>query len=97
MRVFSTLPKVAPNTRLKKHYKTLIILLVAAKYPEIMIFRQLDLKRILKNQKSEGEAHFCMVNLRLARGISRIPLIFFLEFGHLFGAYRLFADNPWGP
>ena len=73
------MPKVAPITHLKKHYKTLIILLVAAKYQEIMIFRQLDLKRILKNQKSKGEAPFCVVNLRLARGISRIPMIFLPE------------------
>ena len=97
MSIFFTLPKVVPNTRLKKQYKTLIILLVGAKCMKIVISNQLDLKRILKNQKSEGEAHFCMVNLRLARGISRISMIFFLEFGHLFGAYRLFADNPWGP
>ena len=73
----------------------MIILPVGPKCPKIMIFNQLDLKRMLENQKSEGEAHFRMVTLRLVRGISRIPMIFFLEIGHLLAAYKLFADNPW--
>ena len=67
---------------------------------KIMIFNQLDLKRILKNKKNEGEAQLCMVNLLLARGMSRIPMICFMKLGHLkmsnrhlFVAYRLFAGN----
>ena len=51
--LFFALPKVAPNARLKKHYKTLIILHVGPKCTKIMNFSQLDLKCILKNQKSE--------------------------------------------
>ena len=67
-----------PQTRaLKKHYKTLIILLAGPKYMKNIVFSQLDLKCILKKQKSEKQAHFCMVKLLLARGISRIPMIFF--------------------
>ena len=92
MLILFTLSKTASTTQVKKHYKTLIILLVGAKCLKIMISSQLDLKRILKNQKSEGEAHFCMVNLRLARGISRIPMFFFMKFGRPEGHNQHFLE-----
>ena len=59
----------------------MIRILVGAKCMNIMIFNQLDLKRKVKNHQSNREAHFCMVKLRVALGISRIQMLFFLEVG----------------
>ena len=87
-----TLFKMASTTQVKKHYKTLIILLVRSKSLKIMILSYLHLKCMLKNQKSEREAYFYMMNLFLARGISWIPMVFSLKFGRPKEPNRHFVD-----